>query len=87
MTIPCVVPDGPLGVPPFEKPSIAKVIFVVYKPYLIFNVYMHWWLLCIYFALLFLLVYWMNLQSCSETSLMWVPVTTNQCNLPLVSVV
>jgi len=27
MTIPCVVPDGPLGVPPFEKPSIAKVIF------------------------------------------------------------
>jgi len=53
MTIPCVVPDGPLGVPPFEKPSIAKVIFVVYKPYLIFNVYMHWWLLCIYFALLF----------------------------------
>jgi len=27
MTIPCVVPDGPLGVPPFEKPSIAKVNF------------------------------------------------------------
>lgn len=29
MTIPCVVPDGPLGVPPFEKPSIAKVILSV----------------------------------------------------------
>jgi len=43
MTIPCVVPDGPLGVPPFEKPSIAKVIFVVCQSYLIFNVYIQWW--------------------------------------------
>ena len=30
MTIPCVVPDGPLGVPPFEKPSIAKVFFLYF---------------------------------------------------------
>ena len=35
MTIPCVVPDGPLGVPPFEKPSIAKVdlIFLCFVTY------------------------------------------------------
>jgi len=31
MTIPCVVPDGPLGVPPFEKPSIAKVRFYLFQ--------------------------------------------------------
>ena len=76
MTIPCVVPDGPLGVPPFEKPSIAKVIFVVYKSYLIF--------MCLSTTVIFMCVFCFiiltSVLDVSETSIMYIPVTSVICH-------